>query len=537
MSDSLLTETGLPPDQGLRRTLNVWQAVGLSMALMAPSMSVNINPQAAAPSVGRAVPLAFLLAAVGVLLVAYSFVRLCQYFQHSGSVYAFVGATLGPRSGVLAGWGLVGTYLFYAVTTGSVVGIFGTSFLERTGIWPHPPVDAPFVLAAVLLVLAWWLAVVPARRGTNVLLTVEGATLALITVVAAVVLVRLLLGDAPAGHRFTLSVFSVPHGTPPSALFLGVVFGFLSFAGFEAASTLGEETMNPGRDIPRAILGTCLFGGVFYVVIIGIEMMGFGTDKAGVAAFGNSSSLVGDLAGSYLSSWVGSVVTLGATVSAFGCCLACLVGSARLVYAMSRDGFGERGLGRASRLGTPARAATVVALATALIAGLCIVAFSAVPEDTFVWGSTIGTLILLVAYGLATVGAIRLLFVQRRIAVPRWESVIPLAGLGLLGYTLYRNVIPYPASGPGHWFPVVAGGWLLAAVAAVLLLPGTARRVGECLATGEGVYDRSAPSTGNAAREPGDRDSADEGDPDGDGYGAEGGDPDDHGEGSSPARK
>ena len=86
------------PAKGLRRSLSVWAAVGLSLALMAPSMAANINPQGAAGA-GRAVPLAFLIAAVGVLLVAYTFVRLCQYYQHSGSVYAFVGATLGPRTG------------------------------------------------------------------------------------------------------------------------------------------------------------------------------------------------------------------------------------------------------------------------------------------------------------------------------------------------------------------------------------------------------------------------------------------------------
>jgi amino acid transporter len=80
----------------LRRSLSVWQAVGLSVALMAPSMAANINPQGASGA-GRAVPLAFLIAAFGVLLVAYTFVRLCQYYRHAGSVYAFVGATLGPR--------------------------------------------------------------------------------------------------------------------------------------------------------------------------------------------------------------------------------------------------------------------------------------------------------------------------------------------------------------------------------------------------------------------------------------------------------
>ncbi|WIV56992.1 hypothetical protein [Amycolatopsis nalaikhensis] len=111
MSDTVETRPGL------RRSLSVWQAVGLSVALMAPSMAANINPQQTAAAAGRAVPLAFLLSAVGVLLVAYGFVKLCQYYQHAGSVYAFVGATLGPRAGVVSGLGLLGTYTFYAVVT------------------------------------------------------------------------------------------------------------------------------------------------------------------------------------------------------------------------------------------------------------------------------------------------------------------------------------------------------------------------------------------------------------------------------------
>src|ERR1051326_5422351 len=220
---------------GLKRSLSVWAAVGISVALMAPSMAANINPQGSASYAGRAVPLTFLVAAVGVLLVAYSFVRLCQYFHHAGSVYAFVGATLGPRTGVVAGWGLLGTYTFYAVVTSSAAGIFGTAFLQAVGIWPPPPSWAPFVLLAVALALALALAVAPARRGAHVLLTVEGTTVALILVVTAVVLVRLLAGNAPGNAHFTWSVFSVAPGTGTNDLFLGVVFGFLSFAGFEAA--------------------------------------------------------------------------------------------------------------------------------------------------------------------------------------------------------------------------------------------------------------------------------------------------------------
>ena len=90
---------------------------------------------------------------------------------------------------------------------------------------------------------------------------------------------------------------------------------------------------------------------------------------------------------------------------------------------------------------------------------------------------TIGTLILLVAYVLATIGCIKLLFVDRKMAVPRWEVLIPLGALVMLGYTIWRNVIPYPDGNPAQWFPVVAFGWVVLVAIAMLLSPGPARRL------------------------------------------------------------
>jgi amino acid transporter len=460
-------------------------------------MAANINPQGSATYAGRAVPLTFLIAAVGVLLVAYSFVRLCQYFHHSGSVYAFVGATLGPRTGVVAGWGLLGTYTFYAVVTSAAAGIFGTAFLQAVGIWHNPPTWAPFVLLAVALVLALVLAIMPVKRGGHVLLSVEGTTVALILIVTAVVLVRLLAGNAPGGHTFTLSVFTVAPGTSSSGLFLGVVFGFLSFAGFEAAATLGEEANRPTRDIPRAILFTAIFGGLYFVVVTAVEVMGFGTGPAGVKAFTTSPSLLGDLGSTYVGNWVGDVITLGTTISAFGCCLACVVGAARLLYALSRDTAGPRGLGQSSsRWGTPVWATlAIVAMAGVIVIIETAVAAQPAAFNSFLWSGTIGTLILLVVYVLATVGCIMLVFVRHKLPVPTWQIVVPIAALVVLGYTLYRNVIPYPTGTP-KWFPVVSGAWLVAAVIAVIFAPGTARKLGAALAAREGIAAPGADDTG-----------------------------------------
>lgn len=476
----------------------MWQAVGLSLALMAPSMAANINPQGTAGTVGRAVPLAFALATVGVLLIAYTFVRLCQRFHHAGSVYGFVGATLGARTGVVAGWSLMGTYVFYGVVTSTAAGIFGAAALDSLGIWTNQPGWAAFLVGTIALLGVLALAVAPARGGTRVLLTIEGLTVALIVVVSVIILVRLATGTAPGGHTVDLSVFTVAPGTDVSAVFLGVVFGFLSFAGFEAAATLGEEARDPRRSIPRAIVGTAVFGGVYFVFVTAVEVMGFGTDDAGVAAFTASSSLLGDLGTQYVAAWIGDLITIGAAFSAFGCALACAVGSARLLFALARDGIAPAALARiTSGRGTPATATLVVVIGMYVVVGLAWFAFGGAPMDLFVASGTIGTLILLVAYALATVGAARLLFFSGHSAdarsagasrgeVATWEVVVPLLALVLIAYTLFRNVAPYPEGAAGL-YPAVSAAWIVVGILIVLARPGAARRAGQQLTVSEGL--------------------------------------------------
>ncbi len=402
----------------------------------------------------------------------------------------FTGATLGPHAGAVAGLGLIGTYTFYGLVTASASGIFGSAFLDQIGVWNDQPWWSGFLVGAVGLGLALYFAIVPARRSTSILLSVEGITVLLIIAVAVIVLVRLLAGNAPGDASFTLDVFKVAPGTQSSDLFLGIIFGLLSFAGFEAAATLGEEASHPSRDIPRAILGTAIFGGLYFTFVTAVEMMGFGTDSKGVAAFTDSPALMGDLGASFVGAWVGDVITLGAAISAFACCLACIVGASRMIFAVSRDLTPTSPLARTGSNDTPAAAAALVTLVIAAIAVLCAVAFAAKPFDTFFWSGTIGTLILLVAYVLATLGCIKLVFLDRLLPVPMWQVVIPLAALAILGYTIYRNVWPYPTEGPAQWFPVVAFGWLALITIVVLAVPSVPRR----LAAGMASFDHSVDS-------------------------------------------
>ena len=471
----------------LVKNLNVWEAIGISVALMAPSMAANINPQGTAGAVGRAVPVAFALATVGILLIAYGFVRLCQNFNHAGSVYGFVGATMGPRSGVVAGWGLLGTYIFYGCVTSMAAGIFGSTFLQEAKLWKNQPSWSGFLVAGIALVIAYFFAIAPARNGTRLLLTVEALTVVLILITTAIIFAKLAGGHAPGGHKVDWSVFTIPKGVSASAMSLGAVFGFLSFAGFEAAATLGEEAKNPRKDIPRAILGTAIFGGVYFVVVTAVEVMGFGADANGVKAFVNSGSLMGDLGTQYVGSWIGTIITLGAAISAFGCCLACIVGASRLTFALGRDS-GSTALARVSeKQGTPITATRFVVGAIVAIIVIWKILWKVKPFDIFLGSGVIGTLILLIAYVLATLGAIKFLFFSGQTKAAKWEIVIPVAGILLLVYTLYKNVIPFPTSGAGRAYPIASAIWVIIGIVGIVMRPALAKRLGEKLTADENL--------------------------------------------------
>jgi amino acid transporter len=476
----------------MRRTLNVWEAIGISVALMAPSFAINANPQGMVGAVGRSVPLGFLLATIGVVLIAYSFVRLCKHFNHAGSVYGLIGATLGPRAGAVAAWGLLFTYITYGLGVLGAFGHFVDSFLSDTGIWNNPPLWSAFLFALIGAIPVYLLATRPAKIAMRLLLSLEGITVSLIIVVAAVVLIKVIGGSTPAHQDFTLSVFNPPSGVGATALSIGLVFGFLSFAGFEAAASLGEETENPRRDIPRAILGVAIFGGVFFVVVSAISVMGFGTDKAGITAFTGSGALFQTLSSMYLTSWIGDIITLGIVVSALACALACFVAASRLAYALARDAFPRSSVSRLSRNDVPAQALLGVMVVALLVAIFYRIAASPDAKDPYIlyfYAATAGTIALLVAYAMVTLGAMRFLWATGKARVPLYEIIVPIGALVVIGYVIYRQMDPNGTGSSSLWNTSL--GLIVPAVGILgaLLLPGFASNFGHHLSDDEFVAE------------------------------------------------
>lgn len=419
---------------------------------MAPTLAVSITGVAAAGLLGRAATLAYVLAAIGVGLVAYGFARLSGEFASAGSVYAFVGGALGPRAGFVAGWALLGTYLVFPVVSIAAIAVFARAFLASTGI----AADAawlPLALAGWVVVGA--IASREIRVAARTLLLFEVVSVTLILVVMAIIAGKLAFGGAPDGRGLSADVLRPPPGTTLGTIALASTFGFLSFAGFESAGSLGEEATAPRRAIPRSMAAAIGFGAIFYVLCVAVQTLGFGTDAAGVRAFATSPAPLGELAGRYVGAGMADALDLAALVSAVGAGLGCASVAARMLFALARDGRLPAPLARVSRRGAPAGGLAFV-LALDLVILVVAGTAGAAPMDVFFWFATIGTLALLTMYALTNVAALRFLAARGS----RAELVLPLAGLAVAGYVLYHHVWPVPES-PYDVFPYLVGAWLV----------------------------------------------------------------------------
>ena len=174
---------------------------------------------------------------------------------------------------------------------------------------------------------------------------------------------------------------------------------------------------------------------------------------------------MGDLGTSYVAAWVGDVITHRAPRSArSGARWPARVGAARLLFALGRDGVLPRalGAGRAAPRHAGARHRGRRASRCTSSSPWPGSASAATRPTLFVASGTIGTLILLVVYALATVGAAKLLFFSGPARCARWRSSSRRRARDRLHALPQRLPVPGddPSTAAVFWLPIVCAVWL-----------------------------------------------------------------------------
>jgi basic amino acid/polyamine antiporter, APA family len=202
--------------------------------------------------------------------------------------------------------------------------------------------------------------------GVGLLLIVgvrESARANSVMVVIKVAIVLLFVVLAVTGfHSANLHPFT-PHGFDGIVTAGSVVF--FAYIGFDAISTSGEETRNPGRDLPIAIIGSLAICTTLYILVSLTASAAVPYNKLN----GQDAPLAFVLKQLGFN-WAANLISLGALIAITSVVLTVLYGQTRIMFAMSRDGLLPRGLGVLSSRKTPVRITLLFMVLSSVVAAL-----------------------------------------------------------------------------------------------------------------------------------------------------------------------
>ena len=439
--------------------LTLLEALGLSLAVISPTVTAAFNITLVVQAAGPAAPLAFLIGAVATAAVALSFMAFTHRVAHAGSAYAYIAHTFGSRLGFVAGWALLLTYLCFGTGFAALVGSFAGAALKGFGIRVG---SGWLAIGFGSMLLAWWLTYRDMRLAGRLMLAVQG--------VAVIAIIGLCVAILRSVHpNFAQSAASFR----PSADFggweglgFGMVFSILSFAGFEGAATLGEETINPRRAIPIALFGSVLLCALFFVFVSYCEVIGFGA--AAVHDLAKSAAPLDDLSVRYVSPHLAIALDLLAATTCFAGIIGTISAAGRVLFALGRAGLSPKLAEVHAVHGTPAPAIAVAAILT--IMPFVLWAPFAGAGNYYSYTSTIAVLALILNY--IGVGGAEVVEARRegRLAWPLACALGPL----LLFWVLYRNVYPAPEY-PNNLWPYLTLMWVASAWLVMRLRPAVTK--------------------------------------------------------------
>ncbi len=418
------------PASQLRRRLSLPDVIAQSVTVIAPGMSGAFLTYLAATKAGGATPLAYVLAMLGALAVGGVVAEFGKTMPSAGSLYTYTATGLSKTAGFVLGWMYSIAFIILAAAVLAGFGFFMSLLLQSLTDSGSGAGDA-FVPSFV----PWWiffvlgLVFVAAMSLFDVKVSTRSQLfITLLSVVIMVVAALAIIGKgspddaAQAGKSIDLGAFwPTAAGVKWSGILLGFAFGMLSFTGFEAGAVLAEETEEPKRNIPRAVIGSVVVGGAFYVLITYATTIGFGVRESAEAWPASLSGLAA-VAGN-VNAGMGDLVLFAAAISALLCGLGVHTAASRFLFAMGRERVLPSVLGRTHpKWRTPWNAILIsVGLYAVLIWGLLLITSSAteanfsggLPTDvrggffTFAYWATLATPGVMFCYLLVGLAGVR----------------------------------------------------------------------------------------------------------------------------------
>jgi amino acid transporter len=435
-------------EYGLRHNiLTPWETLAQSVAAIAPVTSPVLTIPLVFGLAGNGTWAAYALGTVQITLIAVLIGALGRRSASPGSLYSYATDSLPPMIAAIAAWALV---LGYVATGSSIVG----GFVQYSNILLKSFAGhtlSPGVLVLISVIGAATMAYRDVKLSARAMLWLQGASVACIVVVLALVLWKNGLHlDWPQVRL---------QGSSLSSIRLGLVLATFSFVGFESATALGHEAKEPLRTIPRAVLQCALGAGAFFILAAYAQVLGF--RNAGLA-FDKSDAPMHVLANQVAMPVLGIIIDAGAMISMFACLLACITAAARILLLMAHNGLVPIQLSRTHRHNETPHLGVVITSAAVGVPALILMLSGFSGTDIYGWLGSFAVYGFITIYGLTCIALP--LKLKRQGALSKPLLAVAILGGACMVMALAGTLYPVPDA-PYSWLPYLYFVYLLIALA------------------------------------------------------------------------
>ena len=445
---------------GLRKNaITLFGVVATTCAFMGPATSIYFNTGLGVRSCGNAFGFALLIAMVTMLLVAHVIAEFAKKIPTSGFGYTFSVQGLGPKAGFVVGWVLVGGYAMIGPMMLAAISYFLGQFCNNyLGLNINWAVFAVVIAGLTLFVSSR--AIAMSVRVALIMLVIE------VVIMTLFFLTILLKGGA---EGTTLAAFNPANTLRPhdvDGIGDAVMWAILMFVGFESAATLGEETQDAKRNIPRALM-LCVAGvGIFYMLGAFAAVVGYGPGHVQkvVASIDAGQNPWDPLLARFWGKGGSAMITLVIVNSIFANLLSGFNSVVRILYAMGRERVLPSFLGTVvPKTQVPLNAAIFymsLSLAVTLVLG-----HRWNPMTVYMWSGTALGLAIVIVYMMVAVSLY--CFYRRRPSEFNWLQHALLPALAALVLCLpLRGVVAstLPSGGgiaPMTYIPYLGIAWVV----------------------------------------------------------------------------
>lgn len=398
----------------------------------------------ASSEAGPAVVFSFLIAGLACCLAALCYAELASTIPSSGSTYTYVYVSVGEIVAYLVGWVLIGGYVLTSATVANgwssyfsrLLGGLGVTIPKEFATLPSQGGYGNWPALCIVLLITFILS-----KGTSSSKMVNNL---MVAAKVGIVVLFIIVGAFYVEPTHWTNNFA-PTGF--SGVMLAATTVFFAYLGFDAISTSAEETINPEKALPRAIIITMIVCTAFYILVCLILTGVVPYTELGT---GDALAYVLEAVGQ---NKVAGIVSLGAVIGLMAGILSFLYAGIRITYTIARDGLLPKGLTKVNKNKVPS-ITWGIGIVTAVLAGFLplgqladlanvasIIAFALVSYTTIVFskkypnvkrGFRVPGMPYLPAFSI-------ILFVALlySITVPTWIILAVWLAVGLIVYFVY----------------------------------------------------------------------------------------------------